>query len=1490
MSTIFTSNPIKLNIISSKNTIKQTIVFIGHIPKEVKHELIQIETSGNYNINNKTITKFYGKNWDIKLGLKKTFTTHKKGGDEFSFDDIVNMDSDIVDEIPEDSLKRLKEGNDPEDIKETQEELTNEIKKSTNDTKYESIPFKEENTISLVDLEEIDDTATLVKEDNIKKIHQITETEGRHKIKFIFTDPYISVYPEDKVLEFKKKIYIIMNIPIFRQHIWYVYQGRTYPLNYSIFENNSLLYINVQNMLSEYNDANNPPQIIEGIPVNTDYYRKKTSLKIVSSDTFSILEDFYNNYGITEYNLLDLNEFVEPSRSKLAESINDSYQLELIYYSFIILYWPMLSLSAFTEFMKSADNIPKFYPDLQQTIQESNQIYKLEKKIIDEKNDLISNPKKKDILKKIRGGITNSITDSIISVLKYQNSKDTILFIRNLFDKFELSDNFVGCKCYMINDGKKIILNKSYKESVFIKDTLPINSIMFKVRVNQDTLKYISMILFTNGNYTVKSSWREEDQYDFDDIFRICHDLTRPIIDKINSLGSYVLANKKTIPTMNKNNSKFTEIGMSMFYKKSLTQSQFNILRDIMNDYKKAGIVRGRTEEKAVSEYYFSKGMFQFDAKRIERVINVSNYYDFLTDGAVKQKWFTIFEKTRITRMFHRFSDIKLEIVGIKEKEFFIFYNFILTLFYLFTQKCNSFDECKKEDLQLTTDRKLKKTLKNLKEQDPVLYNFKKLYKTENVYSKICQKPYQPLLLNKQGYDNLPKDKKDKAIKYWNFTTNKDAYYSCPNPKYPYIKFIVKRHPKDYCIPCCKKTEVAQSSKDAKKIIYDICLKKHKYEKAERTITLGSRYIMTYGKDVEPGRLSRLPENSLEPLFYETYSIQTQGIDPECVTTDGYYLYGVEQNIKNVNNVGILNILLNATENDIVSFMNNLISLIKASPNKFRILLDGNINKYFKNLNDFILHLTETFVIGNNVVSSEQTIPWNQIFINIAYMFLNINIIYFQHKKNDIVQLLLPSYITNKDQFFSQDFTNLLILQKQNMFYPIYLLNTEAFFKVKMVKQKIFNYNDPIIILIGKLVSSFFSNKIKNNITDDISLLVIQSFVNDTTYQIKKMFINSSNMCYYVQLSNKNKNIFIPIELSYHISSSNIQLSYDVYLRSKSKMDINTMLIFMKDFNYWVAQKSEQEGMIIEDADNKLPLTDRVQPIYPYIKISKWIVLESISQKINNDSNVIGFISNNINYYITNIKLSNAMKIKNVPVFQIFYEPDEINKSIYTKEHSIEDHRSKLIGRSIYNSNLYKLLLLEFMTVFNRQKNIKLRQKLKQKLLGNLNQDFDILMEDISKLIVNCDDYCKIKTQVCEFVNNHHSKNLLFHEIDDTFYNFDREIFEIIKKLPKDKLIKELEKISRKFITIGDISKIKDLEFPNMFISCQEKQSNKYCKQNKLIIDKKTLSKLIEIMAADILNPVKEKWLFSDIFSNNVINFFKFIKRQNEYITIEILD
>ena len=627
MSNIFTINPIKVNIISIKNTIKQTLVFIGIVPDNVKKELEKIEKNQKkISSNNKILDKFYGKSWQNKLGMRNLYI---QGGDEFSFDS--DETDDIIDEKIDEVITEISET----EIKtpECQVELNDKLKKLKepiviDDSIEDNLEFKESNI--LINKETTSSSENIITMDDLlvtdthEKITQITKTENNLRVRFIFSDPFMSIYPEDNIMEFKKKLYVILNIPIFRQHVWFVYQGRTIPLSYSIFNNNSLLYINIQKLLNNYNKTNKI-DLIENIPICTTYYQIKNNIKIISNDTFTIMRDNFTNYGITEYNLLDLNEFIKPSYNALQKVVADRYQMELIYYSFIVIYWPMITIEVFTEYMKSEHNIKKIYPKLEQPIDQLRHIYKLEKKIIDTKNDLIYNIDNKQTVKKIRGDITNSITNSIIHVFKYQQSKDTVIYIRNLFDKFPLNDNIISCKCKLLHNNKKIILNKTFKKHRIIKSNIELDSIVFNIKLHHNTHRIMSLIFYKNGNYLIKASWFEEEQYDFDDIIKITRNIVHPIIDKINSFGSYVLSDKKTIPVITKTNYKFIEIGMSMFYKKAFSDKQFNILRNIMADYKNAGIVYEKNVEQQMMEYYFRKGMYQFNSDILDRFIILNN-------------------------------------------------------------------------------------------------------------------------------------------------------------------------------------------------------------------------------------------------------------------------------------------------------------------------------------------------------------------------------------------------------------------------------------------------------------------------------------------------------------------------------------------------------------------------------------------------------------------------------------------------------------------------------------------------------------------------------------------------------------------------------------------------------------------------------------------------------------------------------------------------
>jgi hypothetical protein len=553
-------------------------------------------------------------------------------------------------------------------------------------------------------------------------------------------------------------------------------------------------------------------------------------------------------------------------------------------------------------------------------------------------------------------------------------------------------------------------------------------------------------------------------------------------------------------------------------------------------------------------------------------------------------------------------------------------------------------------------------------------------------------------------------------------------------------------------------------------------------------------------------------------------------------------------------------------------------------------LLNGKIGRYFTGMAHLIDTLREVF-LKPNPINTYNDIPWNDIFINMSYVLMNINTVCFVHKKNNDVQLFLPSYITNKTHFLLPHFKNIIIFKKQSKYYPIYQINIDVFFKVKMITNKFFEYNSSIMNTIGKLIEIHFNENAKKQITNDVDLSVIMEFINDKSkYTIKKLFVDKTNKCYYANLFNtfKKKNIYIPIKSSYYIKKKSFDISYDMFSRMSHKTPISLLQIFMEDFNYWIATKSKDAGLLDNSLNTSMPLEKRVHPIYPYIIIDKWLVLSQFNKKISASSKVIGFTSSNVHYYFNQIDVSTATNIKPVKMIQLYYDPDVINKQIFMNMSYIADTRYNNIGQSIYNTNLYYLILLEFMSFFNKQRNNTLRNDIKQVLLGDFNKQFDTLMETISNM-VNNDDYKKIKTQIYDYINTHHNKKTLICEIDDTFYDFDHKMIEQIKILPHNKIVIELEKISKQFISYGDIKKIKNLNFPNMFISCQSKTSQDYCKKNKFIISRKKLLPILDIIASDIVNPIKNKWLFSSIFSDNTISYFKFIRRPDEHINIHVV-
>lgn len=1555
MTTIFTHNPMRVHQLYPDNSGKvNTWIFVGDmLPSNVLNELKKIEMNGlTDKIKQSTILKqFYGPKWIRLFQYPHITRARSHGAAETASDEKV---SDTVADTFDLSL-----------LEQSADVLDSDFGFAKEAAELGNIKFSLEDVAGIFDTTKREATDVLSHVTEEEKKESSVADERKHAIHIVSEN--VSMFPEDSILEVKKKLYVQSGVPIFRQHLWIELANKVLPLHYSVVtgsrevgnkRNQDIIFPNMKKILQ----SKHFKEMIQGIPINMRAYSLKNEIKIEALDEFKLLQHYYYSYGITEYFMIDLNSFA----LNVDALKNDRYQLELLYYGFIMLYFPMMTLPVFVQWITSPGELKSYYPDLLPNKHTLIEQFKAEQEIFDIRYSLNDKSKYPEL--------ESAITYSAIAVTNYSYNEDAI-FIRNLFDYFALDETVDACKCVIgqayLSRGLKggeatatgigekyVILNKTYNNTLPIQDEIPMNSIMF--RLNVKTTRYMHILVLKNGSYRVFARWKEEDRYDFSDILTITKISLGEFIERINSGGSLIGDIKLSVPSHS--NSRFAEINISMFYKKPLTEIEFASLKSQADYFVKAGIMIKAIQEKVYAssaDYYFYKGMFQYDLKRLEHSLRILNYYEFLSEALVKQKWETLFAKTRSTKLIHRLSDVKMEITGVREQEFDTYFWIITTLFYMFEISNKKLFKAKRH-LVTKSDvfhwpggQAPKQYVQYLKSFDPLLYNFKKrsrelergrkksleaivknvtkISKSKgrssrtptdksmgkqdiNIYSKLCQRPFQPKILTPDDYDHLSAEQKKKVIKYWNFTTQSEAYYACPNKKFPNLRFIVKKHPLDYCIPCCKKREVSSVS-DVQKT----CMENHIYVQEKRNITITSRYIMTYGKNIEPGRLSQLPENSLEPLFYESSSAHSA--ESGCSMSEGFYVYGSHQHTQSVTNIGYVLTLVHAMNLTLDDLIEKTIAFLRKFPEKFNMLLHGLILQYFKSASDFEKYVWMLSYKSKSILPAKEA-PWNKIFIDIAKLFFNINTIHFIDIDGEL-KLNVPGSLRTPDEFLLPTHQNLIVIQKGNYFYPIYHLNTEIYFATKLINTKLFSNGSNIMFIITELLNKTFAYHLRLR-SSGFNLDNLYKFLNNqkskkVTYALVSCYINKANLCYGVELQVKNiskkemMNVYVPIEESHYETLEQSQILFESVDRENyESIPFDIFEKFMHLYNQWVEHTNKTQQTTTE--------------LYP-LQLKAWLLLHDAEQLHSDsksmNSRIIGFIANELYFYCKSINKTDAETI-NKNYHSVLFDPSKINQLIDSGRSSAKPVKPVTDNNAIlYKLFLYQLLLLEFMTYFNTKKNKGMRTQIKR-ILSQLVQtkvgstktvDYDIIIEQLASIIEHDStnfasnqapqDLVRIKNMLYEFIEESqqvHTKaarkqqiKAFYSRIDNTRFDFDNEKLNMLKSMSNHvELCDKLKHIAHKFVKFTSAKTISvgsvKLEFRNMYTSCQQtkKHNQEHCHDRRLLISKSNFDEFISILAMDIMNPIKSQWIFNEMILKRNFYFYKFIRRPNETIFITI--
>lgn len=844
-----TKDPIKVQYVDRDMNITQTFLFTGTIPTNLIDEIEKVNKSPNTESN--VLKSFYGPNWKNKLGFVTKPLVGGSVGKEFL-----------------DPVSYGSKGSKGSKVSITQK-VGGSVSKEFLDPGEDILDISE---LNIPGIEQ-----PIPKVPKVPIIQKVVEKHVFNVIKDI------NIFPEDRISDVKLKMYALGGSKIYNQHMFVQSRGQVIPMRYKITAD-GIIPVDVVKAFSE--DAK-----IHGFPSDHNIFPNRQSLRVVAFDYVETVGDIFKKLGTTTFYILDLEPMILGSLGTLREQFKqDKIHFELFYYSFIVKFWPMISLGVFDLIVKG-EKIKGEYPDLEPSVSRLLDRFHIETKLLNRKYKLLRDagsgfkkfPKFRKLSPQIDKPDPNGVIDVAIksAVLEVESSAKgsslvgkTQIDMQQLYRNLDTSYQIPIIKTNLIIDNKPMILTKydqsvpdiqqSYDQIRYRMQLPYFNSILFAVRLSKQNPGFLVVVIRNNGKYMVRSVW--EKQMDFKTMFNIIKDAINPHIVEINKLGRAIFSSASRLRTIEIGNSEFSNLSMTMTWKQPISENGFKKFGEFLKDDFAADILRSKTgmvDSDEITpntiEFTIHKGITDIDPRSIEKSVIVNNYYSYLTDAKIKMKWNQLMEGKPII-ITRRTADVRFDLSDLREKEFRYFYTYFITR--MFDAK----DQISVKGAPSRSKTQGQNRLKYLKEKDPVLFKFKR-FGSDIVYSRICQKAYQPEVYSDNELSNLPSNIRNKAVKYWNFTTKTPAYYVCPNPKFPALSFIHDKHPKKFCLPCCKKSpsyEFSVSKKDKrtgkskKSSIYNICLEHHCYDESE-TAAANNRYIMKYGKPLDLGRISYTP-------------------------------------------------------------------------------------------------------------------------------------------------------------------------------------------------------------------------------------------------------------------------------------------------------------------------------------------------------------------------------------------------------------------------------------------------------------------------------------------------------------------------------------------------------------------------------------------------------------------------------------------------------
>lgn len=1278
----------------------------------------------------------------------------------------------------------------------------------------------------------------------------------------------IAIFPTDSIKTFKFKLAAILNTSIYKIHIPDL-------LDYEILIDDEIQYINIYELFSEESSK------INGIPISRLLYSNASLLHTHAIDHLSLLESATN---IKSLDLFLLDIFFKDKSAIEHIITTDFVQRDLLYYSFIYKYYPILTLEMFEDYIIKEKVIFNKYPDLFK----SPNIYKKELNIRNKQ------------YKVNESKFTDSFSKLYITVKNL-----THINLWNIFDVIDISMfNNLQYLQYSTNiDNNNIVftkINKYITKSYNTKQLSNNETIYFNFDIING--KKILFTIDAEGNYMIQISVAEGVYDSINNVIKFISDLINPIIDYINTnirnMKHLLIVNNYTIENIYGN--------FYIIWDEQITEMT---LKSIVSNFENYVEIEYFTQLQNTLSYSIQHGMSFY-----ERTLNVNNEFQYYSDAIVKKKWEFIMN-SKIMNLQSRNANLLIEFININLDEFDIIMPIVMNII-------SSTNVGKLKDTVNLTSSKLKHI-------DPVLYNFKSVTKTK--YTRFCQKPNQPIIISKEKAKGMKN-----VLEYKNFTNNEKNYYYCPNKKFPFVKFLPNVHPDNLCIPCCKKKLLEEQPN------YQHCLNKFKYD-ANNITNINSdtkRYIINYNLDIEfANRIMHLPSNSLELLFnnkpLETNKYYIFGIQQNTNNIPGYSLLFTIATAWNIkinkfvkyctdflaDNIFIFNKLLNGelqlyfnNMNDLIMEINNIFILNKTNLSKTEF---DDWDKLFIELLTYMnTHILIFEEIDNNIIfKSEYSI--NSIY---HILHLDLDFIVFikkDDKYNIIIYTSEQTYSNEGEIQYKYKASDNIIIQCIQLINADDSITSKIEINLNTVTHFINEHNEFNI-------NSLFVNR--NNLV----YAVLLKYQNSDIY----IAINES-VCINCEINK----IYLPYNRNnYNTTLNSILLFINKY--NKFVLDIS------KSANIITKHKINEYAEFIKiNNNNDINAVsfeiNQIRSMYEFLYIDKFIIIGNIDDCNIVNHNIIGVIINGLYYYFNdNIKVNDSNNtinaeitnftnnLQNKEIENIICRPIKLGKQNDTNTCKLDKYNEYYIHEcvepfviqnaymnltndikqdkyleTLYDINIYKILLFKIIAFYKSKKDKQIRDII-YKHVNNVdnknvkidefnNYDNQLYINLMRKLNINEKLMKEVYDEIYSKLNNiFHSKHTNIQDVknyfDNNIFKFDGLEIESFKYLTKNEIYEKLLNIAPNIVEINNNKNT--LEYSNKLNLCENVKNNYiHCNNNKLLINNKTmLNNLLDLISYDFINPFKRDMITSLLYIDTVIDKYIFTQYINQKIYINI--